>query len=339
MKKRLKRLSESLRRSWASWVAVVLLAIVVPTLVVASVRVIHRHVVIDGIREQGGIVRFEQGRLSRMIPSEARNWLDKRMGGPDWSEPFDRLTEVNLDEVNREITAEDLERLRGLTEVKSLRLYRSEITDDHLAVLPIRFPNLTELTLRGRITDEGLAPLSRLTSLEFLSLVGTDVEGSGFANLSGLPRFSKVTIRWNKLSDEGMVQLGRLPTLRWLKIEEEGITENGLAALSHSPKLDWLMLIGLPATVGDLSALGGFSKLSYLDFCNSDLSDDDLVALGKISTLTNLRIGGEHLTDEGLMHLAGLPGLRRLYLFRTKVTPAGIAEFQAKLPSARVESR
>ena len=128
--------------------------------------------------------------------------------------------------------------------------YRSAIpqkfgrTDASIEILEIRFPNLTDLTLGGRITDQGLVHLSRLTLLENLSLSGTDVEGSGLAYLSGLPsKLSKVIIDSNKLTDEGMVELSRLPTLRWLKIwDEKSITENGLDSLSRSPMLEELLL-------------------------------------------------------------------------------------------------
>jgi hypothetical protein len=42
------------------------------------------------------------------------------------------------------------------------------------------------------------------------------------------------------------------------------------------------------------------------------------------------------ITDAGLVHLAGLTNLKTLYLFRTQITDAGVAELKKSLPNCEI---
>jgi hypothetical protein len=60
--------------------------------------------------------------------------------------------------------------------------------------------------------------------------------------------------------------------------------------------------------------------------------------IAKMASLESLNIFGTAVTDAGLQKLAALPQLKRLYVWQSKVTPAGIEELKKKLPKCQIQS-
>ena len=63
------------------------------------------------------------------------------------------------------------------------------------------------------------------------------------------------------------------------------------------------------STLGELRAL---EKLTYLNLCNTSVADESLASLGSV------------------------PSLRQLYLFGSRVTPAGVQQLRDKLPECQI---
>jgi hypothetical protein len=113
--------------------------------------------------------------------TKLREWLPR--------DYFDSVEGINLG--RRQITDDELEYFRGLTQVQGLALDRSSITDIGLAHLET-LPELKELFLsRTQVTDAGLVHLKKLTKLQVVYLDGTRVTDAGVAELQkALPNCS-----------------------------------------------------------------------------------------------------------------------------------------------------
>ena len=58
--------------------------------------------------------------------------------------------------------------------------------------------------------------------------------------------------------------------------------------------------------------------------------------LGGLTDLEVLALSGTAVTDAGLVHIQKLKGLSTLEVTQTRVTAAGLAEFHAAVPRARI---
>ncbi|HUT47000.1 MAG TPA: hypothetical protein VMX36_11990 [Sedimentisphaerales bacterium] len=111
----------------------------------------------------------------------------------------------------------------------SLRHTRSEVTDAHLAHLAglqsLKYLSIDAIIIKDRkaisslnVTDEGLEYLSKLKSLE------------------------RLTLRGAKITDEGLQQLSEIPTLKWMDLQGCNVTEQGLQRLRKKlPSLRWYL--------------------------------------------------------------------------------------------------
>ena len=69
----------------------------------------------------------------------------------------------------------------------------------------------------------------------------------------------------------------------------------------------------------------------------NEITDEGLVHLKDLRQLRILDLRrNKEITDEGLQHLANLHELEQLILIGTKVTPAGVARLQQKLPRTKI---
>jgi len=111
----------------------------------------------------------------------------------------------------------------------SLKAIRSEVTDaciEHMVGLQsLRNLSIDAIVIRDRnamysldITDEGLGYISKLKSLERLTLHGA------------------------KITDEGLQQLSKIPKLKWMDLQGCNVTEQGLQRLKKKlPVLRWFL--------------------------------------------------------------------------------------------------
>jgi Leucine-rich repeat (LRR) protein len=118
-----------------------------------------------------------------------------------------------------------------LTSLKhlTLRAIRSEVTDAHIAQLAglqfLKDLSIDAIVIKDRnavysmdVTDVGLGYISKLKSLERLSLLGA------------------------KITDEGLQQLSEIPGLKWMDLQGCNVTEKGLQKLKNKlPALSWYL--------------------------------------------------------------------------------------------------
>lgn len=95
----------------------------------------------------------------------------------------------------------------GLTNLRSLDLTDSEVTDaglEHLKGLS----GLSSLYLKGtQITDAGLEHLAELASLEVLFLADTQITDAGLEHLKGLTNLRELPLYGSQVTDEGVKDL------------------------------------------------------------------------------------------------------------------------------------
>jgi hypothetical protein len=119
---------------------------------------------------------------------------------------------------SEEITDEDLQPLRHLSDVVHLNLRGTQITDDGLQYIA-HLDQLARLHLeRTAIGDQGLRHLAKLTSLTYLNLYGTKVTDAGLKHLEGLKNLRRLYLWQTEVSDAGVAALKKaLPELEIIR--------------------------------------------------------------------------------------------------------------------------
>jgi len=135
--------------------------------------------------------------------------------GPEWlhallgDDFFRSVYQIDFLSLLRDSTLTDanLERLKGLSQLKELFLSSTHVTDaglEHLKGLT----NLEVLALGStRVTDAGLQYLTQLTKLEALDLNCTQVSDAGLERLKGLTRLKELSLQATKVTPAGVAEL------------------------------------------------------------------------------------------------------------------------------------
>jgi hypothetical protein len=143
-----------------------------------------------------------------------------------------RIVLVGLD--GERVQDTNLSRLRGLTDLKFLYLYRTGVTDAGLAHLKV-FPRLQRLALGDtKVTDAGLKHLSGLSELSDLDLSRTAVTDAGLAHLKACKGLRDLYLNHTKVTDAGVEHLRGQTGLRSLSLCDTGVTDGGLAPWPRS---------------------------------------------------------------------------------------------------------
>ncbi len=156
------------------------------------------------------------------------------------------------------------------------------------------------LDFRPDVTD--IAPLARLTSLQWLRLRGTPVTD--------------------------LLPLARLTNLQTLDIDGTGVTD--LAPLVRLTNLQWLYLDATRVT--DLTPLAGLTNLQLLGLAYTRVTD--LTPLARLMNLQDLDLTGTGVTDLG--PLGGLASLRLLTVPKETITQAQADALHRHLPDCTI---
>ncbi len=217
---------------------------------------------------------------------------------------------------------------------------RLEAADADLRLL-VTLPNVKKLKLTGgRITNQGVRHISRMTGLVDLTLQNTQMDDDGLALLAGLPRLRSLNLRNTaNLTDAALEHLKKFPALTHLHLADNRFSAEGIAQLGEFDALQLLDLRGC-GNVGD-AELGHFrrlAKLRMLKIGGSGVTDAGMSVVAQMTSLTGLAVDNASISnaglaeirdlaiedlslfrcpgisDEGLAHLAGFANLRRLTL-------------------------
>lgn len=247
-----------------------------------------------------------------------------------------------------------LERLRALREVRELDLYYAEyITEDGLAHLR-GWKQLEKLNLRGtRVTSKVFPHLGVLTGLRSLDVAFTQVDDEGFEELLKLGELNHVALGGNRLAGSCLAVLKSLPGLTSLDAGGTQRVDSGLWGLALNEQnlariagLKGLRRLSLAAAtindrgidkpghpeaeradLRDLSALKALPALEQLDLSRQPVTAESIRSLRGMQALKELRLGlAVKIDDAAVAELSALPSLRRVYVYGTAITPAGLAK-------------
>lgn len=241
----------------------------------------------------------------------------------------------------------------------------ANIHDHDLARLA-SFRQLSNLQISARITDRGLAHLSRLTNLQRVSIAHATITDAGLQQLRNLRQLKALCIYGpdtTGITDRGLAALEQLTDLRELRLLGTYLTDSGLKYVKRLSKLESLDLYGSLISDAGIKELGELSKLMELNLVNTRVGDAGLEPLKNCKQLGSLELAGTRVTNTGLKHLGSLPRLHHLNLdstavddvglnnlrscrqltgltlFSTKVTERGIKALQQAMPQLRYVGR
>lgn len=257
----------------------------------------------------------------------------------------DITTLENLDLRGCRIDDTVIKPLQRLSRLKAIRLSGrdgdTQVSDAGLQTLG-RLPALQVLAIDFLpITDGGLRAVAESKRLRELYAARTRLTDSGAETLAALPELSKLRLAGTDFGSQGMKTLVAGGTaLTELDVSDcEAIDDSALASIGRLKSLEKLNLYHTAVTTGQWSELGDLPTLHWLNVDKTGVDDQALQAIGKLKGLTFLHLGSTRISDDGLKHLRGLDALEKLIVTRTAVTPAGVDQLQAQLPTTEIQLR
>lgn len=251
------------------------------------------------------------------------------------------------------ISAEDLGKLKGLTNLQELELYMG-LTDVDLAVMR-EFPSIRSLAFGVTgMTGTGLSVLKEMPNLESVALMGPSSPPHAIfneANLSVLkecPHLKKFYFGADfAVSEEGFEMLGKCPAIETLGLNVTAMSERSLALLKNYPNLRELGINYVRSTMvtGERLDLTQMPKLEKIRVSLPNPSDklfDELANFkgtvrlylprfpnarmsnpGRVRNLVELGLTYT-VNDEGLVHLRNLKKLQSLDLNAARISDVSV---------------
>jgi Leucine-rich repeat (LRR) protein len=173
------------------------------------------------------------------------------------------------------------------------------------------------------ITDQSLAALSGQCDLEIISMICTNVTGTGLKHLSDLPKLNRLELEVCQLSETG---LKNLPTLRLKTVNfvESTVDDRGAWYIGYSPTLEEVHLSKTRITDTGVSYLVRLPSLKYLYLEGTTIGDQCVPDLLKLTKLQLLDLRNTNLSDAGVKKIASLPKLNKLYLGGPLITDSAV---------------
>ncbi len=224
------------------------------------------------------------------------------------------------------ITDAGLQQVARLTELRLLGLAGTPVSEKGLAALsPLKHLAALDLEVCENVGDAAGEPLGQLSGLRALVLKKTGFEpqrltDAGLAPLSRLTALELLDLYGNKITDTGLAALAPLTALRTLDLSLTPTSDAGLVHLRGLTRLEQVDLLysegfaGPRITDAGLETLLVWKDLRSLNLTGAKLTDAAGVRLSALGKLTTLRLVRTGLTDDGLRAL-------RQALPRCRITP------------------
>lgn len=135
-----------------------------------------------------------------------------------------------------QITSEGMRSLAGMKKLKRLELYEVAFPREELSAIG-GLTQLEELRIDWELTDEDLAVLSSLTSMQTLRLQKAKITGAGLKHLANMKQLKNLDAPLNLLGDEDMKLFDGLRNLESLDLRNSQVTDAGLLNLPDLPNL------------------------------------------------------------------------------------------------------
>jgi hypothetical protein len=201
------------------------------------------------------------------------------------------------------------------------------------------FQKVGLVALSGRqFTDDDMAQVEQLRSLDWLTIENTSITDAGLARLHSLTCLDDLELADNeKITDDGLRHLAGLKRLLYLDLTGAQVRGPGLAHLRSLPELHVVNLNNSSVTDKGIERLSHVCSLFDIDLegCGR-VTDAGLRPLANCPNLRSVGLERTHVTDAGLDALARVKTLELVTLDETRVTEAGIHRLQSALPNVEV---
>jgi hypothetical protein len=297
---------------------------------------------VAAVRDAGGTVRYT------FEVDPGGGWLNNpRPWAPAWlRNTFGEDLFVTLDGVYFEgqsfgdaVIDRLLPKLRRVSTLRWLELRDSSITDASLYGIA-ELTQLERLLIRSsaedtaprtRITDEGLSQLEPLYRLNFLSLGGCTIDGSGFAELGEIGELQEIDLRDTDFTDASARQLRQFPHIKRLNLWATPITDAAIAEICHLVRLEELYLGDTKITDLSTDRLAKLTRLKVLDLSGTQVSDSGVERLRPLKQLQEFRLNNTQVQQA---NVEAFPNLQDLQIGWTRATDA-LLERASRLPKLR----
>jgi hypothetical protein len=188
------------------------------------------------------------------------------------------------------------------------------------------------------VTDEWIAALARVRTLESLTLINTRVGDEGLQRLGHRQGLLVLGLASPLVSDEGLAVLANFPNLKGLGWGGKQIRGDGLVHLRHVPKLEVLYLNATSVVDEALAAVGQRHALKRLELWGTQVTSAGMAHLSRLNQLEYMNLSNTALDDAAVEHLAKLTSLKTLFVQGTQMTLAGVDRLREALPNTVISS-
>jgi internalin A len=160
---------------------------------------------------------------------------------------------------------------------------------------------LSELGLENTVIDkEDWHNIARFLALKYVNLGRSNISDEGVDFLSRLPSLDTVSMDdAREITDKSLPAFSRMVTLTNLKLGSAKLTDDGLRQLSP-PQLTILELQGVKLTSRCATAFGQMPKLQILLLDWTNVDDQALEQLAGLPDLQHLQLQATKATREGV---------------------------------------
>ncbi|QDT33307.1 protein kinase domain-containing protein [Thalassoglobus polymorphus] len=202
---------------------------------------------------------------------------------------------------------------------------------------PFRIRSIS-LIDRG-VSNIDILPFQRLSMIDGLTLSNnSSLTDRGLIGLSKIKTLRWLYVGGTQITDQALVSYNELSKLETLGLGKTSISGAGLEVLSKQTRLREIQLNGTAISNSGLSHLKNFPNLIRLNLSSTNVSDAGLIQLVESAPrIKYLQLQLTKITDEGLLHLTNLKQLKELNLQQTSVTTQGVEALRHAIPDCHVK--
>lgn len=243
-----------------------------------------------------------------------------------------------IDLQNVEMVDDDIDHLAELSRLTKLKLGSTDGLPSRLTgrvlgrLADLRVPGLRELYLQDiPLPPRGLADLTRLSELYYLSITRGGVTDGDLKHLAKLPELRRIVLADQTMSGSGLVHLKDTP-LTLLSLSTIQIDDDAIINMPAWESLEFLRFDRIPISDAVMLSLCRFQKLSTLQINRVNRQGDGgWKVFPSIPSLEHLSLRGNRaVTDVAVEQIVeSLPQLARLEISSTRITDVGLRHLKA----------
>ncbi|WP_417850829.1 protein kinase domain-containing protein [Thalassoglobus sp.] len=256
----------------------------------------------NALKQVSPVSKVSQPPIEQLQERQIAEWVLKK-GGEVVRHPHGKIQSV------KEIPEEGPFRVRFITLI--------DRGVSNVDILPFqRLSVIDGLTLANNsaLTDHGLIGLSKIKTLKWLYVGGTQITNQALVSYNDLSNLETLGLGKTSISGAGLEVLTKLNGLREIQLNGTAVSDAGLSHLKNFPNLIRLNLSSTNVTdAGLFQLVESAPKIKYL------------------------QLQFTKITDDGLLHLTNLKQLKELNLEQTSVTTQGVESLRHAIPDCDVK--